>query len=43
MLRDKKTRNGVLRFVLLDGIGHPLVQPVPDVSLLQKVYEGMSE
>jgi 3-dehydroquinate synthase len=42
MLRDKKTRNGVLRFVVLDGIGHPRILPVDDEPRLRRIYEEMS-
>ncbi|MDO5747364.1 MAG: 3-dehydroquinate synthase [Actinomycetaceae bacterium] len=37
MLMDKKVRSSHLRFVLLDGIGHPVRQRVDDRELLRRI------
>ncbi|AOS63100.1 3-dehydroquinate synthase [Actinoalloteichus hymeniacidonis] len=42
MRRDKKTRSGVLRFVVLDGIGKPGRLEGPDPSLLAAAYSAIS-
>lgn len=39
MQRDKKTRNGFLRFIVLDDIGKPTVLEAPDASLLFAAYQ----
>ena len=36
MLADKKVRGGVLRFVLLQGVGQPTVVSVQDTSILEQ-------
>ena len=38
MAGDKKTRAGVLRFVVLDGLGKPGRMEGPDPSLLAAAY-----
>lgn len=38
MQKDKKARGGVLRFVVLDGIGKPRVLAIPDESVLFAAY-----
>jgi 3-dehydroquinate synthase len=38
MRNDKKTRAGVLRFVVLDGLGKPGRLEGPDPSLLAAAY-----
>jgi 3-dehydroquinate synthase len=38
MAGDKKTRAGVLRFVVLDGLGKPGRLEGPDPSLLAAAY-----
>ena len=43
MAGDKKTRAGVLRFVVLDGLGKPGRLTGPDPSLLAAAYSGISE
>ncbi|WP_341942128.1 3-dehydroquinate synthase [Microbacterium sp. LWH10-1.2] len=39
MQRDKKTRGGMLRFIVLDEIGKPTVLQAPDESLLFAAYQ----
>ncbi|MBO9626234.1 MAG: 3-dehydroquinate synthase [Microbacterium sp.] len=39
MQRDKKTRGGMLRFILLDDIAKPTVLQAPDESLLFAAYQ----
>ena len=39
MQRDKKTRSGMLRFIVLDDIGKPTVLEGPDSSLLFAAYQ----
>lgn len=39
MQRDKKTRSGMLRFIVLDDIGKPTVLEGPDASLLFAAYQ----
>jgi 3-dehydroquinate synthase len=41
MAGDKKTRAGVLRFVVLDGLGKPGRLTGPDPSLLAAAYAGL--
>lgn len=38
MQRDKKAKSGVLRFVVLDGVGKPRVLAIPDESVLFAAY-----
>ena len=40
---DKKTRGGVLRFVVLDGLAKPGRLEGPDPSLLAAAYAGLGE
>lgn len=42
MQRDKKSRGGALRFVLLDGIARPTVTTVGDDSLLFAAYQEIA-
>ena len=42
MRRDKKTRRGALRFVVLDGVGNPGRLEDPDPDLLIAAYERVS-
>jgi 3-dehydroquinate synthase len=42
MAGDKKTRAGVLRFVVLDGLAKPGRLTGPDPSLLAAAYAGLS-
>src|SRR5699024_1095190 len=39
--RDKKTRGGTLRFVVLDGVGEPVRLEGPDESLLREAYAAL--
>jgi 3-dehydroquinate synthase len=39
MQRDKKTRSGMLRFIVLDDVGKPTVLEGPDTSLLFAAYQ----
>jgi 3-dehydroquinate synthase len=39
MQRDKKTRSGMLRFIVLDDIGKPVVLEGPDTSLMFAAYQ----
>lgn len=39
MQRDKKTRSGMLRFIVLDDIARPTVLQAPDESLLFAAYQ----
>ncbi|MDH6237295.1 3-dehydroquinate synthase [Cryobacterium sp. CG_9.6] len=41
MQRDKKTRSGMLRFVVLDDIGKPTILEGPDASLLFSAYQAI--
>ncbi|MFT2816191.1 3-dehydroquinate synthase [Leifsonia sp. A12D58] len=41
MQRDKKTRSGMLRFIVLDDIGKPTVLEGPDASLLFAAYQAI--
>ncbi|MCR2814651.1 3-dehydroquinate synthase [Microbacterium jiangjiandongii] len=43
MQRDKKTRGGMLRFIVLDDIARPTVLQAPDESLLFAAYQELSE
>ena len=43
MLSDKKTRSGVLRFVVLDGLAKPGRLEGPDPELLAAAYTAVSE
>ena len=38
MQRDKKARAGQVRFVVLEGLGKPVVVDAPDASVLKSVY-----
>lgn len=42
MALDKKTRGSLLRFVVLDGIGHPVVWEGPDPEVLAAAYASIS-
>ena len=42
MARDKKSRGSLLRFIVLDAIGHPTIMPAPDEALLFAAYEGIA-
>jgi 3-dehydroquinate synthase len=43
MQRDKKTRGSLLRFVVLEGLGHPVRLEGPDGGLLKAAYDSISE
>ena len=43
MRRDKKTRGDLLRFVVLDSLGHPTRLEGPDPTLLAAAYAEVSE
>lgn len=43
MRRDKKTRGGLLRFVVLDGLGKPSRLEGPDPTLLAAAYAEVSD
>ena len=43
MNRDKKARSGVIRFVVLDGIGKPRVLAIPDESMLFAAYTELHQ
>lgn len=43
MQRDKKSRAGSLRFVVLDGIGKPTILTAPSVELLHAAYQEIAE
>ncbi|QTV80860.1 3-dehydroquinate synthase [Microbacterium sp. NIBRBAC000506063] len=43
MQRDKKTRGGMLRFIVLDEIAKPTVLQAPDESLLFAAYQEVGE
>jgi 3-dehydroquinate synthase len=43
MAGDKKTRAGVLRFVVLDGLAKPGRLEGPDPSLLAAAYSEIAE
>ena len=42
MKRDKKSRSGVLRFVVLDGLARPGTLDGPDPSLLAAAYSAIA-
>jgi len=41
MQRDKKSRGGVLRFVILDAVGHARVLAIPDETVLVAAYHEL--
>jgi 3-dehydroquinate synthase len=43
MQRDKKSRGGSLRFVVLDGIGRPSMLNAPTPELLFTAYQSIVE
>ena len=43
MQRDKKTRSGVLRFVVLDGISKPTIMQAPTNEMLHAAYQEIAE
>ena len=43
MRRDKKSRGDLLRFVVLDSLGHPTRLEGPDPTLLAAAYAEVSE
>jgi 3-dehydroquinate synthase len=43
MRKDKKSRGGVLRFVVLDGVGKPRVLAIPDDSVLFAAYQELAQ
>jgi len=43
MQRDKKSRSGVLRFVVLDGVGRARTLAIPDESILLAAYDALHE
>ena len=43
MQRDKKSRGGMLRFIVLDDIARPTVLQAPDESLLFAAYQEVGE
>ncbi len=43
MQRDKKSRGGVLRFVVLDGLGKARVLAIPDESILVAAYDALHD
>ena len=43
MQRDKKSRAGMLRFIVLDDIAKPTVLQAPDESLLFAAYQEVAE
>ena len=40
---DKKARGDRLRFVVLEGIGHPAILEAPDDAVLLEAYAAISE
>ena len=42
MAIDKKARGSLLRFVVLGGIGHPMIWEGPDPALLSAAYDAIS-
>ena len=43
MQRDKKTRSGMLRFIVLDDIARPTIMSAPDDSLLFAAYQEIAD
>ena len=43
MQHDKKSRDGMLRFIVLEDIGRPTVMQAPDESLLFAAYQEIAE
>ncbi|MBI5161814.1 MAG: 3-dehydroquinate synthase, partial [Micrococcales bacterium] len=43
MQRDKKSRGGMLRFVVLDGVARPTMLEGPDESLLFAAYQELAD
>lgn len=43
MQRDKKSRSGVLRFVVLDGIEKPTIMQAPTTEMLHAAYQEIAE
>lgn len=43
MNKDKKARGGVVRFVVLDGVGKPRVLAIPDESVLFAAYAELQQ
>jgi len=43
MQRDKKSRSGVLRFVVLDGIGKPTIMQAPTSEMLFAAFQEIAE
>jgi 3-dehydroquinate synthase len=43
MQRDKKTRSGVLRFVVLDGLAKPTIMQAPTTEMLHAAYQEIAE
>lgn len=43
MQRDKKSRSGILRFVVLDAIGRARVLAIPDESILVAAYDALHD
>jgi len=43
MQRDKKSRSGVLRFVVLDGITKPTIMQAPTTEMLHAAYQEIAE
>jgi 3-dehydroquinate synthase len=41
MSLDKKTRGATLRFVLLDGLRHPVIVEGPDEDVLEDAYAAL--
>jgi 3-dehydroquinate synthase len=41
MSLDKKTRGAMLRFVLLDGLRHPVIVEGPDEAVLEDAYAAL--
>ena len=39
MHRDKKARGNTLRFVILDGIGHPIHLDNPPIEAVHEAFE----
>jgi 3-dehydroquinate synthase len=43
MQRDKKSRAGTLRFVVLDAIGKPTIMTAPTPEMLHAAYQEILE